>query len=127
MCFLYMTTFTIIYVGYMQPFSEKSLNMLEVLNEITILAVGYHLITFTPFAQSPDAQYSMGFTCAGFVLLNVTANMVMLIREKLTGICLKVKYRAILQKKKVVKKRKDKMDKKRRKQTFSIKLRKIKT
>ena len=55
MCFLYMTTFTIIYVGYLQPFSEKSLNMLEVLNEITILAVGYHLITFTPFAQSPDA------------------------------------------------------------------------
>ena len=53
--------------------------------------------------------------------------MVMLIRDKLTGICLKAKYRAILQKKKVVKKRKDKMDKLRRKRTFSVKLRKIKT
>lgn len=62
------------------------------------------------------------------MLINVVANMVMLIKEKISGLCLKAKYRAIKTKKKIVKKRQDKKAEVRRKKSFkAVKVRVVKS
>lgn len=102
MSILYAETFMLIYLGNFLPFTSKELNVLELFNEITILVVGYHLLTFSPLVPEAEVRYKMGFVCSGVVLLNVAVNLTMLVKTRIASICLKIKQRAILKRQKVL-------------------------
>lgn len=41
----------IIYIAHTRPFNHSFLNELEIFNEVCILAITYHLFTFTSFVD----------------------------------------------------------------------------
>jgi len=51
---LFLTSLIVIYNGLVEPFMFKYLAYLELFNELSIIVVGYHLVSFTDFV--PDKE-----------------------------------------------------------------------
>src|SRR3569833_1698536 len=64
----------IAYLGYIQPFSVKLVNKIEIFNELTIMTVGYHLILFTEFVPSIEMQYMAGYSVIAITIFNILVN-----------------------------------------------------
>lgn len=47
--YIFLSILHVIYLGSIMPFEYKKTNYIEIFNEMTILAVGYHLMLFTDF------------------------------------------------------------------------------
>ena len=73
------TIFMIGYIGgerpYVSPFSNKQ----ELLNEMIVLVAAYPLLTFTDFVWELDTRIDNGFFIIGCILLNIIANMIVVI------------------------------------------------
>ena len=50
----------IIVVGWIKPFTSNLQHNIEIFNEICILFVNYHLITFTDFQPNPEVRDQFG-------------------------------------------------------------------
>jgi hypothetical protein len=64
---------------YTKPFTNRILNFLEYLNEITILILTYHLIVFTDFVDDPNLRYSIGWSALILTAINILTNMLVMI------------------------------------------------
>jgi hypothetical protein len=52
---------------------------MEIYNEFTILAVGYHLIMFTDYLPYGAKQYSSGYSIIVITLLNILINSIIMV------------------------------------------------
>jgi hypothetical protein len=52
---------------------------MEVYNEATILAVGYHLVLFTDFLPYGSKQYDAGFSVIAITCLNILMNTILMV------------------------------------------------
>ena len=66
----------IIHVG---PWKDRGLNRVEILNEITILAVQYHLFFFTDWANSIETKNLFGKSMVVVATLNIISNLLMIL------------------------------------------------
>lgn len=57
----------------------KLLNCLELINEVSILIVVYHLIAFTDYVGSRETQYKVGWSLCAFTALNILTNLIFLV------------------------------------------------
>jgi hypothetical protein len=67
------------YVAYNQPFIMNLLNFLELINEVSILVVVYHLIPFSDFVRDRETQYNIGYSVCAFTALNIVINLAFLV------------------------------------------------
>mmetsp|Transcript_96562 Transcript_96562/g.132978 ORF Transcript_96562/g.132978 Transcript_96562/m.132978 type:complete len:255 (+) Transcript_96562:553-1317(+) len=72
---LFLTSLVIIFNGLAEVFIFKYMYFLELFNEVCIVFVGYHLISFTEFVEDPETRYLMGYSIAGVTVLNVVVNI----------------------------------------------------
>jgi hypothetical protein len=55
------------------------MNIMEIFNEITIMAVAYHLILLTDFMPDLNRQYYVGYSLIVLTTVNVLANFTVII------------------------------------------------
>ena len=84
MVLVHSTTVTMCFNAYYQPFVNKILNYLEIMNEVTILILIYHMIVFTDFVESRSVQYQLGYSVCIFTVLNICINVIFLITNLAT-------------------------------------------
>jgi hypothetical protein len=77
--------------AYFQSFANKVLNYLEVMNEVTILIIIYHMIVFTEFVDSRSTQYKVGYSVCIFTGLNICINVIFLFSNLATTYYIKFK------------------------------------
>lgn len=58
-----------IFIGWYQPFEQRSTNRIELLNEFFILGANYHLFCFTDFVTPPGKE-SMGVSLMYVTITN---------------------------------------------------------
>ena len=51
------------------------MNIMEIINELSILVAAYHLIAFNDFVEDPELQYKVGWSIIAVTVLNVLVNM----------------------------------------------------
>lgn len=54
-----------------KPFEDINFTRMEVFDEITQCLLLYHLICFTDFLANPRLSYDIGYSYAGFAILNI--------------------------------------------------------
>ena len=62
------------FLFYLKPLETKFLNAVEIMNEITLLMSSYFLYFFTPFIQSAELKYEMGWYFIGIATFNIFIN-----------------------------------------------------
>ena len=71
-----MAVASIIYVMWFMPFENKSMNYIEVMNEVTLLLLTYTLWCFTDFVPEAETRHLLGFvfiaTSQGNVIVHLT-------------------------------------------------------
>lgn len=75
---IFQSLFMLIYLCLVRPFEDNLANNLEIFNEIFVLIASYHLLLFTDHIDDPDLQYIVGWSIIGFVVINFTANIVVM-------------------------------------------------
>ena len=78
MVLVHSTTVTMCFNAFFQPFVNKVLNYLEVMNEVSILIIIYHMIVFTDYVDSRSTQYVVGYSVCIFTGLNICINVIFL-------------------------------------------------
>ena len=58
-------------IGLFKPYANKRENILEILNEYTILVLFCHLITQTDFVLKMAARRAMGWSLIGLISVNI--------------------------------------------------------
>ena len=61
------------------PFETLLLNLTEIINEVTVLLVAYHLFCFSDFVTSPDDEVKVGWSLIFLILANILFNTVVFI------------------------------------------------
>ena len=51
---------------------------MDYFNEIKLIIIMYHLLTFTAFVPDIKSRFMLGYSCAGVILIGVFVNMTML-------------------------------------------------
>ena len=51
---------------------------MDLVNEMKIILILYHIMTFTAMVEDDEAKFIMGFSCATVVVIGVAVNMIML-------------------------------------------------
>jgi len=64
----------LIFVGLVRPFASRVENILEMLNEYTILMIYCHCITQTDFVVEMAGRQAMGWSLIGLTTLNILVN-----------------------------------------------------
>ena len=81
------------YTGYYRPFKDDFINTLEVFNESTILACLFCCLAFTDYVSDETVKQQMGLVVIGIVILNVTLNLIYMMKVSLSKILKKCKER----------------------------------
>ena len=58
------------------PKEDKTQNILEIFNELSIIAINYHLFMLTDYVPNSDIQYQVGWSIIVFTTFNILANMI---------------------------------------------------
>jgi hypothetical protein len=72
---LLMNLFNQIYIGNYTPMISRSRNRFEFFNDICVYLVTCHFLFFSDFVDNQELQYLIGFSCIGFIALNIMINM----------------------------------------------------
>ena len=51
---------------------------MDLFNEMKIILIMYHIVTFTAMVDDAEAKFIMGYSCATVVVIGVAVNMIML-------------------------------------------------
>ena len=78
---MFISTFYIIVVGWVQPFESKLANRLETFTECITLGTLYLLMLFTDFVPESETRYAMGFVFIALVLLFAAVHLTVLAIE----------------------------------------------
>lgn len=63
------------YKMHVQPFAERSKYHLEMLNEVTVILIAYHLVCFSPLVPDINAQKICGWTMTLILVANLVINI----------------------------------------------------
>jgi hypothetical protein len=78
--------FIIIYLGLTKPFEDPFANKLEIINEVFIIAICYHLFIYTMFVSDDVIQYNGGWSVTLLTILNILLNMIVVIVNSITNL-----------------------------------------
>ena len=62
-------------IATVRPFSSRSQNVLEIVNEFSILLLLCHCVTQTEFVEDPEARWVAAWSLNSLIILNVVGNM----------------------------------------------------
>ena len=82
---------TLSYLIYVKPLDEPLKNKLEILNEICILAMSYHLFLFTDFVDSNQLSFLLGWILMGITGINILVNLSIILFMSAAGVFKKIK------------------------------------
>jgi hypothetical protein len=74
-----------------KPFEDPFMNMLEILNEIFIITICYHMFMYTMFVSDSVTQYNGGWSVIAFTILNIIINMSVVVVIGVRGAWLQIK------------------------------------
>ena len=83
MALFYISTAILIFVGHQRPLISKLRNKTEIFNEVLIIIIMYHFFVFTDFVLDARVKYTVGYSCCGFLLLNIVGNLTLLTRDSI--------------------------------------------
>lgn len=86
-----MSSFYFIYYAGNMPHSIVQRNRVEILNEVIIMHMNYHMICFTEYNLSPENQFIMGYSFVACILLLVLGNLTLVITNQVKAIQMKRK------------------------------------
>ena len=64
----------IILIGYIPPFIERIMNTMELINEVFVLILTYHLYTFTDFTPDVQTREEVGKSLIAITILSIVTN-----------------------------------------------------
>ena len=87
----------LMYIQLARPFETPVLNQIELFNEFTILVAACHMFAFTDYLGDPTMQYTVGWSMIAVTVLNIAANILVIIyftakQLRLTYKLLKVRF-----------------------------------
>lgn len=74
-----LTLANLAYVLTVMPFETKLMNITEIINEVTILLVAYHLLFFSDFITNPNVEYDVGWSPIILILASILFNLVIFV------------------------------------------------
>ena len=80
-CSLAACLVNICYMCAYQPFEERKILALEVMNEVTNLILLYHVMCFTRFIPNAEDRYQLGWSFIGFISCNMLVHFVLLVKD----------------------------------------------
>ena len=83
--------FIMVIIGLFKPYANKRENILEILNEYTILVLFCHLITQTDFVLNMAARRAMGWSLIVLISVNIIVNFGNILILELWTLCRKIK------------------------------------
>ena len=92
------------FIGLARPYNSTAENVLELVNEFTVLMVYCHLICQTEFVQDMAGRQLMGWSLIFVVVLNMLINFGNILAQNLMTLYLKIKFYFL--KKKILKQKK---------------------
>ena len=72
-----------IIVGYIEPFTLKKDNTMQLVNEVFVLLTNYTLFCFSDFVPKPDAKKAIGWMLVAITCLNIVVNIGIMIVESI--------------------------------------------
>ena len=81
-----MAVASIIYVMWFMPFENKSMNYIEVMNEVTLLLLTYTLWCFTDFVPEAETRHLLGFVFIATSQGNVIVHLILMVCETMKRI-----------------------------------------
>jgi hypothetical protein len=76
------------YIGVRPHWNSKRVEV-EVFNELMILVACYHLICFSEFNLDMQAQFNMGYSFVGLIVIVVIVNIVLVVKKQVKSFKLK--------------------------------------
>ena len=73
---LFVASLVLIYIGWVRPFTNKILNVMETFNALGVLLVAYFMLMFTDWLPSNKVRYDMGWYMVGVVIFLISFNMI---------------------------------------------------
>lgn len=67
--------------GYINARKRSADRWMDIFNEVKLIFIMYHLMTFTDFVSDPKTRTKLGLSCCVFLILGTLANMLQLIVE----------------------------------------------
>ena len=77
-CFVIIFFAQIIVISYCQARNSAFDRRMDLFNEMKIILIMYHIVTFTAMVDDAEAKFIMGYSCATVVVIGVAVNMIML-------------------------------------------------
>ena len=93
MCFGLPSLILIVLVGYACARTNTFDRRIDYFNEVRLLLILYHILTFTALVPDAQAKFTMGYSCSAVLILGIAVNMVMLIVTPIKILKLKLKLR----------------------------------
>ena len=104
---LYQNLFASLFVFGVEEMETKTGTRIHRFNELCVTLATYHVLAFTQFVSSVDAQYQLGFFMIGITILNISINAIRILYETLLLLVRKVKTCRAKKQLKKIKKRQD--------------------
>ena len=86
-----MATATVIYTLWYMPLDSRKANLVEVLNECTLLLLTYHLWCFADIVGEPDTRHQLGFFFIATTQGNIAIHLVLMIIETIHQLKLRIR------------------------------------
>ena len=80
-CSLIAGLVNICYLCAYQPFEERKILALEVMNETTNFILLYHVMCFTNFIPGAEDRYLLGWSFIGFLCCNMLVHLLLLVKD----------------------------------------------
>ena len=87
----FMTTASVIFVLWYMPLESKKANLVEVMNDCTVLLLTYHLWCFTDFVGEPETRHELGFVFIGTSLSNILVHLLLMLSQTVYHLKLRCK------------------------------------
>lgn len=91
---------TIILLGYTKPFTSNSANRKEIIQEIIIIFISYHIFCFSSWLPDLKMRHWIGYSIIACVLAQLFVTLLVIAIQSLHNHCISLKRRKLLRKSK---------------------------
>jgi len=75
------TSVQLAYLWKYEPLETKFMNRMEMMNEVTALAMLYTMLLFTPWMENLDTRYWTGYFFVGIMITNISIHFAFLLKN----------------------------------------------
>ena len=72
------------YISTVLPYTDTLLNVVDIVNELTLLALSYFMFLFTDFVPDPAFRFTLGWVFSGIIAFNLLFNWLVLFSRMLS-------------------------------------------